>query len=127
MLRVVYKSTFSIGSDDAGKALRFKLRDIARKAFPDGKIPDPYTTGWLTLDDAERDLPFIQATVTVSPYEWPDGTPEPAQTFRDVRVLWDTGAQVSQILSSELRDDIKIDGNGVVQTSGFAAAKIKYV
>jgi hypothetical protein len=35
-------------------------------------------------------------------------------------VLWDTGAQVSPILSTQLHDNIKKDENGVVQPSGFA-------
>lgn len=44
--------------------------------------------------------------------------PQPVQAFEDVCVLWDTGTQVSQILSSRLRDDIKQDKIGDVQTSG---------
>lgn len=74
-----------------------------------------------------RDLPFIQATIRISPYEWPDGTPEQVQTFQDIWVLWDAGAQVSQILSTQLHDDIKKDENGIVQPSGLAVAKVKYV
>jgi hypothetical protein len=76
------------------------------------QIPDPYATDWLTNDTATRKLPFIQATITLSPYEWPDGTPQPVQTFDDVCVLWDAGVHVSQILSWQLRDDIKINENG---------------
>jgi len=41
-------------------------------------------------------------------------------------VLWDTGAQVSRILSGQLRDDIKTDSeSGVVQTEGYATAKVR--
>ena len=40
---------FSIGNDDAGKARRLKLRDMAREAFPYGKIPDPYTTACIPM------------------------------------------------------------------------------
>ena len=114
---------------NADKGRRARLRDLAKKDFPGGKIPDPYTAVWLNLigDESTRDLPFIQATIRISPYDWPDGTPEPVQTFQDVWVLWDTGAHVSQILSSQLHDNIKKDENGVVQLSGFAAAKVMYV
>lgn len=42
-----YKSTFSMepvnDRSDADKERRARLHDIAMKAFPDGKIPDPYT------------------------------------------------------------------------------------
>jgi len=128
-----YKSTFTMepvnDRSNADKGRRARLRDLAKKDFPGGKIPDPYTAAWLNLiGGAEmRDLPFFQATIRISPYEWPDGTPEPVQTFQDIWVLWDTGAQVSQILSTQLHDNIKKDENGVVQRSGFAVAKVKYV
>ena len=44
---------------------RSRLRDLAKKDFPGGKIPDPYTSAWLNVMDgaAMRDLPFIQATI----------------------------------------------------------------
>ena len=42
-------------------------------------------------------------------------------------MLWDTGAQVSQILSTQLHDNIKKDEHGVVQSSCFAVANVKYV
>jgi|SRR5712671_3011072 len=39
-----YQSTFTMkpitGTDDADKARRLKLRDLARKDFPHGKMPD---------------------------------------------------------------------------------------
>jgi hypothetical protein len=41
-------------------------------------------------------------------------------------VLWDTGAEVSHILSSLLKDDIKRDELGAVQDMGFATATIRY-
>ena len=47
---------FSIGNDDAGKARRLKLRDMAREAFPYGKIPDPYTPP-NNLDPKNTDFP----------------------------------------------------------------------
>lgn len=115
---------------NADKGRRARLYDLVKKDFPGGKIPDPCTAAWLNLvGGAEmRDLPFIQATIHISPYEWPDGTPEPVQTFQDIWVLWDTGrAQVSQILSTQPHDNIKKDEDGVFQPSGFAVAKVKYV
>jgi hypothetical protein len=127
-----YKSTFTKGpasGDDSTKARRLKLRDLARSEFPDGKIPDPYAAAWLNQYNgaALRDLPFICATICISPYTWPEGTNEPLQTFSDVWVLWDMGAQVSQILSSQLQDDIKKNEGGIVDQSGFAVAKVRYV
>jgi len=99
---------------------------LLRKIF---RVARSLTTAWPNLiGGAEmRDLPFIRATIRISPYEWPLGTPEPVQTFRDIWVLQDTAAQVSQILSTQLHDNIKKDENGVVQPSGFAVAKVKYV
>ena len=40
---------FSIGNDDSGKARRLNLRDMPREAFPDGGIPDPYTTACIPM------------------------------------------------------------------------------
>jgi len=127
-----YKSTFTMepvnDRSNVDKERRSRLRDLAKKDFPGGKIPDPYTSAWLNVMDgaAMRDLPFIQATIRVSPYAWPDGTPKPVQAFQDIWVLWDTGAQVSQILSTQLHDNIKKDEHGVVQSSGFAVANVKF-
>src|ERR1700722_9231046 len=74
---------------------------LLRKIF---RVARSLTTAWPNLiGGAEmRDLPFIRATIRISPYEWPLGTPEPVQTFRDIWVLQDTAAQVSQILSTQL-------------------------
>lgn len=114
---------------DSEKARRLKLRDLTRKDFPDGKIPDPYASTWLNLsgDSSTAKLPFIQATITVSPQDWPYDTHPPEQTFQNVWALWDTGVQVSQILSSRLDDAVKRDENGDVQPSGYATAKVMYV
>jgi hypothetical protein len=113
---------------DSEKARRLKLRDLTRKDFPDGKIPDPYATTWLNLsgDSSTAKLPFIQVTITVSPQDWPYDTTPPKQTLQNVWALWDTGAPVSQILSSQLDDAVKRDKNGNVQPSGYAAAKVMY-
>lgn len=111
---------------NADKGRRARLRNLAKKDFPGGKIHDPYTAAWLNLIGG-AEIRDLQATIRISPYEWPDGAPEPMQTFQDIWVLWDTGAQVSQILSTQLHDNIKEDENGAVQLSGFAVAKVKYV
>lgn len=58
---------------NADKGRRARLRGLAKKDFPGGKIPDPYTAAWLNLIGGTemRDLPFIQATIRISPYGHP--------------------------------------------------------
>ena len=58
---------------DSEKARRLELHNLTRKNCPDGKIPDPYATTWLNLsgNSSTAKLPFIQATITVSPQDWP--------------------------------------------------------
>ncbi len=120
-----YESTFTVnpvGGSNNEKALLLKLQDLVKQKSPSDTIPDPYTVVALKQNPTPRMIPFIQATIRISPYE----SDEIEQTFRDVWVLWDTGAQVSQILSGQLRDEIKTDSeSGVVQTEGFASVKVR--
>lgn len=55
-------------------------------------------------------------------HEWPHDHPALVQTFQSVWTLWD-GAQVGQILSSRLDDDVKRGENGDVQNSGCVTGR----
>jgi hypothetical protein len=92
---------------------------LAKKTFPN-EIPDPYTTVKLLNrydSTSTATLPFICATIVITSED-----DKSKQEFTSVWCLWDTGAQVSQILSSQL--GARIRGN---QTTGFATMSLKYV
>lgn len=76
----------TVNRSDAEKERRARLRNHIKETFPDGKIPDPFTFGFLNVESSEdtKHLPFIHATIHISPYEWPNGTPEPEQVFQNV-------------------------------------------
>jgi hypothetical protein len=42
---------------------RRRLRSLTKAAFPDGRVPDPYTSIWINEfgGDANKNLPFVRA------------------------------------------------------------------
>jgi hypothetical protein len=80
-----YKSTFiknpSTIVDAKTRERRRRLFTLANEAFPDGRIPDPYTSVWLNeFDDGSmKDLPSIRATLVITLQDdMSDSPPEPA-------------------------------------------------
>lgn len=109
---ISYTSTFversqsTTANDPKSKERQRILKKMTEEAFPEGKkLPDPYTSTWLTIADAEdlatNKLPFIYATCTIRPLNDSSDNP-PANVFTDALCLWDTGAQISFVLSSQL-------------------------
>jgi hypothetical protein len=98
-----YKSTVRKVTRDshsnAKSEKRKKLLELTRSSFPDGQVPTPYVNVWIS---AFENLQFIQATVLVTS---DDEAHE--QEFTDVWCLWDTGAQITMMLGSQLNDDVK--------------------
>ncbi|KIY48121.1 hypothetical protein FISHEDRAFT_59164 [Fistulina hepatica ATCC 64428] len=71
-----YKSVFvqhpsnPVSSDPKSKERRRRLRALAQETLPDGKMPDPYTSVWINeYGSADRDLPFVPATIVVTPLD----------------------------------------------------------
>ena len=83
---------------------RRRLHALIKATFPDGQIPDPYASVWVRKfgGDANKDLPFVQASLVITA----DVDDAQEQRFLDVWCLWDMGAQVLQILSSQLNADV---------------------
>jgi hypothetical protein len=50
--------------DPLAKQRRRRLLELTEQSFPDGKVPDPFTSTWLGLsqDVAANKLPFILAS-----------------------------------------------------------------
>ena len=98
-----YKSTVRKVTPDPSSAIsqkRRKLLELTRASFPDGKVPMPYSVNvWLSPFE---NLQFIQATVVVT-----SDDEQHQQDFTDVWCLWDTGAQISMILGSQINQDVK--------------------
>jgi len=97
-------------ADPMAKKRRERLIAMTEEAFPPGKpLPDPYTYIWMTArsdDTAVNKLPFITATCTVTPLNDNSESP-PKNVFDSVLCLWDTGAQISFVLASQLSGEVK--------------------
>ncbi|KAF5385014.1 hypothetical protein D9615_001026 [Tricholomella constricta] len=71
----LYKSTFiqnpSTTADAKTLERRRRLVALTKEAFPDGRIPDPYTSVWVNKSDdgSTRYLPFICATLVITPQD----------------------------------------------------------
>jgi hypothetical protein len=50
---------------------RRRLFTLANEAFPDGRIPDPYTSVWLNEfnNGSMKDLPFICVKLVITPQD----------------------------------------------------------
>lgn len=111
--------TVPANADPLAKERRRRLIDLTNQAFPDGKLPDPYTIEWLSLSQeaAANKLPFILASsiVVTSATDTSDNPPQ--SVFENAWCLWDTGAQTSFVLTSQLdaavRDN-KTEGNAIM-------------
>jgi hypothetical protein len=100
------------------KERRRRLLELTKQSFPDGKVPDPFSLTWLTL--SRNRLPFILASRIVVTSATDTSDHPPQAIFENVPCIWDTGAQVSSILASQL--DAAVRGN---QTEGNAIMDIK--
>jgi hypothetical protein len=114
-----YKSTVRKVTRDpphssAKSEKRKKLLELTRSSFPDGEVPTPYVNVWT---HAFENLQFIQATVLVT-----SDDEEHEQEFPDVWCLWDTGAQITTILGSQLNADVK--GGPDAPEQGFLSMDI---
>lgn len=102
---------------------RHRLLESTKEAFPDGKIPNLFTTVLLmrSSNDANDDnLPFIRVESIV--VTSPTGDDSHQTIFNDVWCLWDTGAQVSYVVS-DLLDPYVRDN----ESAGCATMEIKCV
>jgi hypothetical protein len=113
-----YKSTVRKVTRDthsnAKSEKRKKLLELTRSSFPDGEVPTPYVNVWTHTFE---NLQFIQATVLVTLYD-----EEHEQEFTDVWCLWDTGAEITTRLGSELNADVK--GGPDAPEQGFLSMDI---
>jgi hypothetical protein len=116
-----YKSTVRKVTRDphssAKSEKRKKLLELTRSSFPDGEVPTPYVNVWI---HAFENLQFIQATVLVT-----SDDEEHEQEFTNVWCLWDTGAQITTILGSQLNADVK--GGPDAPEQGFLSMDISCV
>ena len=82
---------------------RQRLRDIAKSSFPGGQYPEPYSSFWLQefRGNTYRHLPFILSNIVISPLEVRSNLIT-EQNLENVWCLWDTGAHISQVLSSQV-------------------------
>jgi len=105
------------------KERRRRLLELTEQSFPDGKVPDPFALTWLALsqDAAANKLPFILASriVVTSATDASDNPPQ--SVFENAWCLWDTGAQTSFVLTSQL--DAAVRDN---QTEGNAIMDINF-
>ncbi|KAK2465135.1 hypothetical protein APHAL10511_002827 [Amanita phalloides] len=109
--------------DPLAKERRRRLLELTQESFPDGKVPDPFSLKWLALskDVAANKLPSILASriVVTSATDTSDNPPQ--SVFENVWCLWDTGAQTSFVLTSQL--DAAVRDN---QTEGNAIMDINF-
>ncbi|KAJ7253273.1 hypothetical protein C8J57DRAFT_1722615 [Mycena rebaudengoi] len=107
--KFVPKRTTPTNVDPLAKERRRRLVELAKCLFPDGKVPDPFTLSWLALsqDVAANNLPFILASriVVTSATDMSDNPPD--SIFEDVWCLWDSGAQTSFVLTSQLHSTVR--------------------
>lgn len=78
-----------------------RLLGLTKQVFPDGKVPDPYTTAWLSLssDASANRLPFIQTSRIIVTNTQSQAANPPQSIFENVWCLLDTGAQKSRASS----------------------------
>ncbi|KAJ7654308.1 hypothetical protein B0H17DRAFT_1146804 [Mycena rosella] len=119
--KFIPKPTTPTNVDPLAKERRRRLVELTKDSFPDGKVPDPFTLSWLALsqDVAANKLPFILASriVVTSATDMSDNPPE--NIFEDVWCLWDSGAQTSFILTSQLHSavrDYQDEGSALMDT-----------
>ncbi|KAF8200028.1 hypothetical protein K438DRAFT_1759059 [Mycena galopus ATCC 62051] len=107
--KFIPKPTTPTNVDPLAKERRRRLVELTKDSFPDGKVPDPFTLSWLALsqDVAANKLPFILASriVVTSATDMSDNPPE--NVFEDVWCLWDSGAQTSFVLTSQLHSAVR--------------------
>ncbi|KAJ7197372.1 hypothetical protein GGX14DRAFT_667879 [Mycena pura] len=87
-----------------------RLVELTKEAFPDGKVSDPFNPRWFASDQdvaANKRLPFILASriVVKSATDISDNPPE--NVFHNVWCLWDSSAQTSFILTSQLHSAVR--------------------
>ena len=59
-----------VSSDPKSEERRRRLRVLAQETFPDGKMPDLYASVWINkFGGADRDLPFVPATIVLTPLD----------------------------------------------------------
>lgn len=109
-VRKVTRDPHSNGKSEKRK----KLLELTRSSFPDGEVPTPYVNVWI---HAFERLQFIQATVLAT-----SDDEEHKQEFTNVWCLWDTGAQITTILGSQLNADVK--GGPDAPEQGFLSMDI---
>ncbi|KAJ7457118.1 hypothetical protein B0H11DRAFT_2320518 [Mycena galericulata] len=107
--KFIPKPTTPTNVDPLAKERRRRLVQFTKDSFPGGKVPDPFALSWLALsqDVAANKLPFILASriVVTSATDMSDNPPE--NVFEDVWCLWDSGAQTSFVLTSQLHSAVR--------------------
>ncbi|KAF7306284.1 hypothetical protein MIND_00419300 [Mycena indigotica] len=120
-----------IDVDPLREQRRRRLLELTKEAFPDGIIPNPFVVGppktWLGLskDAAANKLPFILATQIVITNAEETSRNPPQSVFTNVWCLWDTGAQTSFVVTSQLNRAVtkgKTEGSCFMEIS-FANVK----
>ena len=110
--------------DPLAKERRRRLIELTKQSFPDGKVPDPFSLTWLSSpqDVVANKLPFILASriVVTSATDTSDNPPH--AVFENLWCLWDTGAQTSFIVTSQLGAAVRDN-----KTGGSAIMDIKCV
>ncbi|KAJ2916981.1 hypothetical protein MD484_g3465, partial [Candolleomyces efflorescens] len=110
--------------DPLAKDRRRRLLELTEQSFPDGRVPDPFTLTWLGLsqETAANKLPFILASRIVVTSAADESDNPPQSVFENVWCLWDTGAQTSFVLTSQLDPIVRnnqTEGNALMDINFF--------
>jgi len=120
--KFVPKPTKPAHVDPLAKERRRRLLELTKQSFPDGKVPDPFALTWLSLsqDAGANKLPFILASRIVVTSATDTSDHPPQSVFENTWCLWDTGAQTSFVVTSQLdaavRDN-KTEGSAMMDIS----------
>jgi len=111
--KFVPKPTKPVHVDPLAKERRRRLLELTKQTFPDDKVPDPFLLAWLSLsqDVAANKLPFILASRIVVTSATDTSDYPPQSVFENVWCLWDTGAQTSFVLTSQLDAAVRDNQN----------------